>query len=304
MPAGRWPGLAAVPVGILIVIAFVAAAYANPTSYPSAMSQQSTNDGVSSSRAQPPSLSQFALDANSNGSSSDNYSSCLIKVPYTASITGSGTSVLFSNGAQETIPSLSLCSLCLSWRILRGLDRRGQSAVHCCGERFALRVRKNDYANNLRYGTLTTTFTCTGPNTILANGSEISGCPTPISQLGFVLYSSNQTISPCPGAPVPLELGGIGVSIPLNATGAPILTNLTVSKESGDLNSYLCIETTTPVTSVAYSSNASSSGNKPPAASVDGTSMVSPDLLATMAIVATAVIVAAIYSVNARRWQL
>jgi hypothetical protein len=120
----------------------------------------------------------------------------------------------------------------------------------------------------------------------------------------FDLWSSNETVAGCNGARAPKQLGEIEVNFPLNSTGGPDLSNLTVEKQPNDfLNQFLCTTVTTIMVTTSSTTTTTSNAtiSTPVASNESHTSGVStepkksvfPDLYLLTTVVIVAVVVAA-----------
>lgn len=165
------------------------------------------------------SAAQVSTSASAGGA---NYASCLVEVPYNATITykgeGSGDEVKFANGTTVSFPLTSCVRAVYRdlYSIVLNITANPQFVAAENGTMFG--IEEYSYSGNFFY---TTSHTCT---TTSRSGVGIVSPPECLVSTIVVFDTwSNETRSCC-GYPVsPTQTGEIDVSIPFNATGSQSL---------------------------------------------------------------------------------
>jgi hypothetical protein len=171
-----------------------------------------------------------------------NYSICLIQVPTNVSIEENGAWAIFPNGTEEIL-SFFTCQ--------RFVHPDEYQAVMTVADNPAFIAAEGGFLytyyggilppyGGFQYSSVNGTETCSSTIVNPAGGYYTQGCFVSTGIL-FDLWSSTETVPGCDGSTLSKQLGEIQVLIPLNATGDPNLSNITVETiPSGFLNLVLC----------------------------------------------------------------
>jgi hypothetical protein len=185
-----------------------------------------------------------ANDSSSSTSSESSPSSCLVEVPYNATITytgvGSGDEVKFTNGTTVSYP-LTSCIRAVypdAYAIALNITANPKFIAMENGSRYS--IEEYSYKGNFFY---VSSQTCT---TTSRSGVGIVNPPECLSSTIVVFDTWSNASHTCCGYIIPYtQTGQIDVLIPFNATGGPELSNLTVIKSDDIGNLCLCTTTST-----------------------------------------------------------